>query len=921
MELFVKNTNKIINDVMANNNSAVMLFAPSGTGKTDFLTELGNRYHMVYWFNALTDNIETFGESLAEKVYQNSPMLLAHAKQLQYCDPTKNGEAMVIMSILQHISTIKSNCLFVFERMEMLPENFDNRLIERLIKHCPKNLKIVVSSDRFLNFDYTKFEPVYPVLIDEKILDFQDARPNFRSYIKELNEEQIAFLAYISELDYTDGDFLNTFYSGGNELVSYLSGKECYVAARGKNLYRLTTSFRNWLKENRAEVDAEYAKFNDIPATLRFAKYLLQKEKYYEAFKLCNKYGDIPFMDECISKMVQDKDYQMKLQRYCTYDAKPQEKFDYAKYPYYALYQAIRFLSSDANTSIEIVLEIKDLLGENLAALSMAYEILIKGYLKQHKAQEANALALEAIESLSHDLSLFEPIFCLIPTICQDLSIEPDFKLIKKAESILEEHDCTAEIWYAKVIETIAYFYHDIGRQKKAIALVSELKNNLPYYIIPYKMVMLSYYSGDIEEAKRLADEAYKLAQKNEMTTDISLIYTTMANIDMYYGKTESAIKWYDKAVNTDYDVNQKKFYNIMQRCIAYAKIGKQNYAREVAHIYLKYSETYAKNYTNRMMCALAYCYSRQGNKQQANFYATSAVKQSQSRTMYWAISMGIAIEYLLERGDLKDASNLIRNLLKTCEKYNLTVTIIDTIDVFEPILKYAEQNAIMNEYVAEIRSLLTKKEREKQVSHNLKVKLFGTTAVYSGDEEIQWKTKKAKELFLHYILAGKEGIDRNLIIDYLWKDYVYESAINNLKTTNNIIRKTLAAFNVEFDLQYINCKYILNLGEVIVDYDEFKSVLESYKNEDNIYSKMTLMSTLVDKFKEGFAVEQSCVDFLRHRQNVLQEMSSLLLKLIMDLKSKAMYVEAKKFLNMLLQVEKKEDYKRLMDEIVANII
>ena len=57
MDNFKINMNKQISKIMSNDTFAVMLFAPAGTGKTDFLTELSNRYKTVFWFNALTDNV------------------------------------------------------------------------------------------------------------------------------------------------------------------------------------------------------------------------------------------------------------------------------------------------------------------------------------------------------------------------------------------------------------------------------------------------------------------------------------------------------------------------------------------------------------------------------------------------------------------------------------------------------------------------------------------------------------------------------------------------------------------------------------------------------------------------------------------------------------------------------------------------
>ena len=44
--------NAVLNDIMAGENAAVLLYAPSEYDKEDFLGELGTRYYKSYWFNA-----------------------------------------------------------------------------------------------------------------------------------------------------------------------------------------------------------------------------------------------------------------------------------------------------------------------------------------------------------------------------------------------------------------------------------------------------------------------------------------------------------------------------------------------------------------------------------------------------------------------------------------------------------------------------------------------------------------------------------------------------------------------------------------------------------------------------------------------------------------------------------------------------
>lgn len=927
MDSYQKATNKIINDIMSNNNSAVMLFAPAGSGKTDFLMELSQRYQTVYWYNALSDGAEIFGECLAQKVFPE-PELLNQARQVMYCGG-ENGEAILIAAILQHIASLKSNCLLVMERMDTLPDGFDISLIERLIKHCPKNLKIVISSNTFLNFDYTKFEPVYPVLIDELILSNPKFMLKPADYTRDLNKEALAFLAYVAELEDVDTDFAVSFYPKGKEILQHLAIKDRYVADRDGRYFRFSTPFRQWLTKIRGELGEAYDEFAKIPLFSRYAEFFLESKNYFEAFRLFYFTGNKEGMNRAVKKILETKIQINMLKSYCYFNADrmADDISDWEKgecdFQYYGLYLACgATFAGDINKTIEIAEKLLPYFSEtNKNMLYYAYELLVASYIDLDNPDKAYELYETALELSGGNPEIFGNVFCRVNDLCKAMKVSPDFKLIKPVENYLEQKDYSSALWYPKVIETVALAYFDAGKQRNAMSMLIELKKALPLYVIPYKMLDRYYYSGDIEGTKTLVDEAFRYAEKNEVMGDFSYLYSALAKIDMYYGKIDSALELYDKAVAFDKDDNERKFYNIMQRCNAYSKAGKFNYSKEIAHIYLKYSEKYAKDYTHYMLCALAYCFARQGNKPQANYYATQAVKASYTRSSPWAVSMGIAIEYLLERGDLKDAPNLIRNLLRTCDNYNLNMAILEAFEVFEPILLYAEQNDIMTDYVRILYAMRKRKENEKQVSKNLRIRLFGTTAVYSGDKEIQWKTKKAKELFLHYILAGKEGIDRNVIIDYLWKDYVYESAINNLKTTNNIIRKTLAAYNVNFELQYINSKYILVIDEVMNDYEEFKYLLETFNENSTVNEKVNTMNKLLEKYREGFAIEFTCVDFIRHRAFIMQEMSTALLKLVLLLKEKAMFVEAKRYLTVLLQVEKKNDYRNLMEEIVEQIV
>ncbi|HHT83443.1 MAG TPA: hypothetical protein GXZ92_03165 [Clostridiales bacterium] len=922
MELFNITTNKLINDIMSNDALAVMLFAPAGSGKTDFLTELGNRYRTVFWFNALTDNVESFSLCLAEKIFRDNPSAMQKIKQLRYSESELNNEVIIITALLQHISTIKGNCLLVFERMEMLPENFDYGLIERLIKHCPKNLKIVVSSDSFINFDYNAFEPLCPILIDENVLGQKPSKPDFVTYVKDFNAKQKAFLAYISDLDYLDRDFIKTFYPEGVEVLERLSCQECYVVTRDIKYFRLNTLFRKWLQRRKDEFVEELKFFDSVNAAQRLGDYLLSEKRYYDAFKVFHKAGDMNKIEYCLQGIFSNKSMKLNLFSYAKYYKNTVHEC-VKDYPYYRLYLAFHsFVNGNYNLSY---ISAKELLSAFKDTDKNAYLccnlLMLRCHIKVGRYDEALELIKELKPRYEDNLNDYENILPYIPLVYRELDLSLNFSEMTRYEGILEKQESKDRIWYVKVMQSIAEAYFDIGNYKKAIQITSQIKKVILYYVIPHNMIMFYYFSGEIEMASSIANSALRFALKHDITKDVSLLYTALANIDMYYGKVKEALQKYDIAVSLDKENSYTKFYNISQRCMAYARHGDLNYAKEVSHIYLKYCETYAPQYANMLLCSLAFCFYRLGNKEKAYFYATKCVTQSKSRSIFWLCGMAIATAYLLERGDLKDANSLVRNILKSSYVYGMEIMVVDNIDVFEPLLTYASKNGIETAYIDKLNTMIKKKEGMKQVSHNLKIKFFGATAVYSGNTEIQWKTRKAKELFLHYILAGKEGIDRNLIIEYLWKDYVYESAINNLKTTNNIIRKTLAQHDVDFELDYINCKYILHINNVVNDYEDFLKLLDVYKNEENIINRKNDMNELLERFKDGFAVEISNEHFNKHRASLSQEMTILLLKLVSDLIARKDYIDAKKYLIFLKQIDKSENYEKLSEEINSHLI
>jgi hypothetical protein len=79
-------------------------------------------------------------------------------------------------------------------------------------------------------------------------------------------------------------------------------------------------------------------------------------------------------------------------------------------------------------------------------------------------------------------------------------------------------------------------------------------------------------------------------------------------------------------------------------------------------------------------------------------------------------------------------------------------------------------------------------------------------------------------------------------------------------------------------------------------------------------------MNEIIDRYREGFAIEINNVEFNKHRAQISQELSIMLLRLISDLNARKEYIDSKKYLAFLKQIDKSDDYKNLTEEIISNI-
>ena len=917
------NMNTLISEIMSGTNPSVLVVAPDEYNKEDFVTELSSRYPNVFWFDALNDDLKLFCSSLLHKVLAEDNELIYKLEQLMFWASDHNYAHVVISAVLERISNMKGDVLMVFERLEYLPKDRFKDLVE-LIKLAPANLKVVMSASSLRDCDYSIFEPKFPIIVDEEVLALQGSAEEFLSDIPESN---LRSLCYMKDYPVIPQDFAVSIDAEMDSVLKYLSRKGGLVRHRGSDYY-----LHPLIKEYFENEGAKYNEKRDISYPKALAEYYYDNKLFYRAIAIYDSIGDVEGLNRAGRNIFGEDKKMVKICDYFINHPVCGISLDsYEEYPYVGFYKvagyAYRYMPNEA---LKVLSEILPVLREDdkLAYCMAKYFQMLSYYElnEENKIEEVlNALMAEC--GGENDDYIIVAI-CLLPEFMKFARFT-----IAEVERNLCKEGAEEKFWYVKIYEDLASAYFVNGNYSKALAISKRIKEYLPHYVIPTKYITLKYYSGDIEYTNKLINTACDFAIDNKVKNELHLIYTTKALIARYYGRLEEANEYFDKAYDSlpqymvldankksyldiKKDQNASAYYSIAQRVMNKANNGDFEYARGLAHAFLKQAHG-DEQCSLAMHSALAYAYYKMGDKTRANKYATLAIRSSKTRSTMWLVAMGIATNCLLAKGEIKDVPTIVSRILRSADNNGMLMVIVDNADeIYAPILDYARQNHIEHDYVVEIDRALDKKNCSMKSQSKLAISMFGDVSISVDGKEIQWKTRKSKELFLHYILAGELGIDRNVIIDFLWKNYLYESAINNLKTTNNIIRKTLSTHNIDFKLDYINSKYILKLDHVESDYHSFKALRTRYQQETSLARKVDTMNEMLALYRADFATDMNFEEFKDERKNLKQELIINLLRLVRQLAKQGDYMESKRFLSSLVIIDKHNDYSNMVAEL-----
>ena len=127
------------------------------------------------------------------------------------------------------------------------------------------------------------------------------------------------------------------------------------------------------------------------------------------------------------------------------------------------------------------------------------------------------------------------------------------------------------------------------------------------------------------------------------------------------------------------------------------------------------------------------------------------------------------------------------------------------------------------------------------QLDDNFFATTFGKFHLFDGQKNIvKWRTKKGRELVV--LLWKKQGrpVDKEYIIETLWPEMPFDSAVILLYTTVYQARKALRRKDMENPIKLVGEDYQLQIS-ISSDYEELQQILGAPKTASNIQRSLEL--------------------------------------------------------------------------------
>ncbi|HSH25638.1 MAG TPA: response regulator [Massilibacterium sp.] len=173
-----------------------------------------------------------------------------------------------------------------------------------------------------------------------------------------------------------------------------------------------------------------------------------------------------------------------------------------------------------------------------------------------------------------------------------------------------------------------------------------------------------------------------------------------------------------------------------------------------------------------------------------------------------------------------------------------------------------------MEEYITNKKEKTVVKEEKVQV--NVFRQLTIQTTHVEDATAIQWRTKKAQELFLYLFHYRDQLVRKSTLVELLWPDYDVDRSYSQLYTTVYHVRKKMKTLFNHFTIKNTTEGYILNVTNVSIDAEQWEKDVEelSALSEQTIHQYIEI----ANQYKGGYLQEYNYwwAEAERHRLETL---------------------------------------------------
>lgn len=156
----------------------------------------------------------------------------------------------------------------------------------------------------------------------------------------------------------------------------------------------------------------------------------------------------------------------------------------------------------------------------------------------------------------------------------------------------------------------------------------------------------------------------------------------------------------------------------------------------------------------------------------------------------------------------------------------------VDAIDyVMKPIMKKRLDKTMERVKKRYSNRELLSPQRSKEEN---KILCFGNFEIIRGQQEIKWRTSKAKELAAYLVYYRGKFVHRTKIIEELWHNKEEEQATKLLHTNIYYVRNGLKSLKLDQAIIYSNEMYKFDIGTVFCDVEEFDKAFNSNMGTNN---------------------------------------------------------------------------------------